>query len=163
MYFTNCKTVAEVKSEYRRLAKANHPDRGGDTRVMQDINAAYHNALANLNGETVRGTDGRDHVYRYERDIEQAIMDKIAELLALNMSGVEIELIGWWVWVHGDTRPVKELLKGAGCLWHSKRQMWYWRQVKSRYSNKGFDSLRAAYGSQRFKSDDDKGAALVAA
>ena len=28
-YFTNCKTLDELKAEYRRLAMANHPDRGG--------------------------------------------------------------------------------------------------------------------------------------
>lgn len=40
-YFTNCKTLDELKKEYRRLAMANHPDRGGDTAVMQAINAEY--------------------------------------------------------------------------------------------------------------------------
>lgn len=40
-YFTNCHTLDELKKEYRRLAMANHPDRGGDTAVMQAINAEY--------------------------------------------------------------------------------------------------------------------------
>ena len=39
-YFTHCKTLDELKAEYRRLAKQNHPDLGGSTEEMQRINAA---------------------------------------------------------------------------------------------------------------------------
>ena len=30
MYFESCKTLDDLKKEYRRLAMMNHPDRGGD-------------------------------------------------------------------------------------------------------------------------------------
>ena len=30
-YFTNVKTLDELKKEYRRLLMLHHPDRGGDT------------------------------------------------------------------------------------------------------------------------------------
>ena len=40
-YFENVKTLNDLKAEYRRLAMANHPDLGGSTAVMQEINAAY--------------------------------------------------------------------------------------------------------------------------
>ena len=40
-YFSGMSTVGQVKSEYRKLAKLNHPDLGGVTAVMQAINAAY--------------------------------------------------------------------------------------------------------------------------
>jgi len=36
-YFIGIRSLAELKKEYRRLAMQNHPDRGGDTKVMQDI------------------------------------------------------------------------------------------------------------------------------
>lgn len=36
-YFVNCKTLEELKREYRRLAVANHPDHGGDVAIMQQI------------------------------------------------------------------------------------------------------------------------------
>ena len=84
MYFTNLDTVGRVKTEYRKLAKLNHPDLGGVTAVMQAINAAYHAALAGLNGEVSMGTDGKEHTYRYNEVVEQEVMDKIAELLGLS-------------------------------------------------------------------------------
>ena len=40
-YFTTCTTLDELKKEYRRLAMANHPDRGGDESTMKAINAEY--------------------------------------------------------------------------------------------------------------------------
>jgi hypothetical protein len=156
MFFDRFTTVQAVKSEYRRLAKIHHPDVGGDTATMQRINAEYHARLASLNGQTVKGDDGKDHTYYYRRETEQAVMDKIAELLKLQMPSVTIELLGTWIWVHGDTRPVKELLKAAGCRWHAKRVMWYWRPqaYRTQYSGASFDTLRRIYGSQTFEPSD---------
>lgn len=34
-------TQDEIKKAYRKLASANHPDKGGDTKKFQDIQAAY--------------------------------------------------------------------------------------------------------------------------
>lgn len=40
-YFTNCKTLNELKAEYRRLVMIHHPDRGGDEEAMKAINNEY--------------------------------------------------------------------------------------------------------------------------
>ena len=40
-YFTNCRTLDELKKEFRRLCMIHHPDRGGDTATMAVINAEY--------------------------------------------------------------------------------------------------------------------------
>ena len=40
-YFANCKTLEDLKKEYRRLAMIHHPDVGGDTATMQAINAEF--------------------------------------------------------------------------------------------------------------------------
>lgn len=40
-YFTNCRTLDDLKKEYRRLAMKHHPDHGGDTATMQAINGEY--------------------------------------------------------------------------------------------------------------------------
>lgn len=47
-YFAGIKNLEELKREYKRLALANHPDRGGDTATMQAINADYDAAFARL-------------------------------------------------------------------------------------------------------------------
>jgi hypothetical protein len=160
-YFPNCKTVGEAKSLYRQLAKDNHPDLHGHgaTATMQAINDEYHKVLASLDGSTSLGSDGKDHTYHYNRDVEQAVMDKIAELLSLKLEGVEIELVGTWIWVSGDTKPVKDKLgkNGAGMIWHSRRNRWYWHGPTYRRSynkNASFADLRRMYGSRTFEQDD---------
>ena len=40
-YFNNCRTLDDLKKEFRRLCMIHHPDRGGDTATMAAINAEY--------------------------------------------------------------------------------------------------------------------------
>lgn len=40
-HFSNINSLQELKKQYRELAMANHPDRGGDTATMQAINEEY--------------------------------------------------------------------------------------------------------------------------
>ena len=47
-FFENCRTLDELKSEYRRLARIHHPDVGGDVATMQEINRQYEAAFNRL-------------------------------------------------------------------------------------------------------------------
>lgn len=40
-HFQNIQSFDDLKTQYRNLAKANHPDMGGDIVAMQEINAEY--------------------------------------------------------------------------------------------------------------------------
>jgi len=44
-YFTSIKDIDKLKNEYRRLAKENHPDIGGDSEIMKEINAEFDMAF----------------------------------------------------------------------------------------------------------------------
>lgn len=152
-YFASCKTVAEVKKLYRELAMQHHPDRGGDTATMQEVNRQYQQALKACDGQTTMGDDRREHTYCYNVQMEQAIIDFIDQLIRSDalVDGVDAYLIGTWVWIMGKTKPVKETLKGIGCKWHAKRECWFWHaeEARSWYSNKGLDSLAYQYGASK--------------
>lgn len=154
-YFKGCVTVAEIKKLYRQLAMQHHPDRGGDTATMQEINRQYQAALKFCDGQVSKGDDDRDHTYNYDAEKEQAIIDFIDRLIRSGIlsRGVEAYLIGTWVWIMGNTKPVKDILgkNGLGCQWHSKRECWYWTPDERRhfYSKKGLNSLAAQYGASR--------------
>jgi hypothetical protein len=158
--FTQCQDVYEIKSEYRRLAKLHHPDLGGDTATMQRVNELYQNALALAHGQIRVGTDGKEHTYKYNQAWEQAIMDKVLEVLGLGLDNLVVEIIGVWVWVSGSTRAQKDLLNrnGVGLRWHGKRQMWYWKPYAGRthYSKRTTDDLRRMYGSRKFNESDSQ-------
>ena len=159
-FFTDCKTVEEIKIRYRALARQHHPDLGGNEETMKAVNNAYESALKGCDGQTSQGTDGKPHTYRYNQEREKEIMDAIQSLLGLKMSDVNIDLIGLWVWVTGDTKPHKDELKKLGCRWHSKRGCWYWKPegLGGGWRSSGsLDDLASKYGCERFKEEPQQG------
>lgn len=137
-FFGNCATLDALKAEYKRLAKQYHPDMGGDTATMQAINAQYEAAFNRMSGNATNGTT-------------ETAVDFINIISALmKIKGIVCEQCGSWLWISGDTKPVKEQLKAAGCRWASKKKMWYWKPAGSysRGSNASMDYIRAKYGSR---------------
>ena len=155
-WFEGCETVNDVRAIYRKQAMRWHPDRGGDNEMMKLLNLAYEQALKNRHGETSTDNEGREHTYYYNADLERELMAKVAELLKIK--GIVVDLVGVWLWITGDTKPVKEELKALGLLFHSGRVAWYWRKqgYRSTYNKRAsLDDLRDAYGSRRFESQGE--------
>jgi len=140
----------------------NHPDRGGDTETMKAINVEYHKVLQSFDGFKSKGFDDREHTYHYSREGEQLIMNKIHELIAIGMINVEIQLIGSWIWITGNTKPYKAQLgkNGAKCKWHNKRTAWYWHKpskARTKYAKHAdLDDIAATYGATSFESRQNK-------
>jgi hypothetical protein len=147
-YFNNCRTIDEVKAMYKQLAKENHPDCGGDTATMQAINSEYAFACAKiLRGENLSTEDAEEQIRlseEYRKVIESII----------NLPGIIIELVANWIWVTGNTYPVKKQLKDAGLYFASKKLAWYYRgeEFKTTGSKKSLDEIRAKYGSETVRS-----------
>lgn len=149
-------SVEEARAFYRALALRFHPDRGGDTAVMAEINLQYEAFLKRMDGQVSKSADGKSHVYRYRSDREKAILAIIDQLLHLRLPDVDILLIGWYVWVLGLTPQHAPVLDGLGLLWHDKRHCWYFRPAdlpRAIYSGVGLGLLAQVYGYQHFVSD----------
>ena len=139
-YFSNCQTLQEAKELYRTLAIKNHPDKGGDTATMQEINAEFAYCCKN----ELFGSNSNFNSY-YNVEQFQDVINKIAHL-----DNIIIEVCGLWLWVSGDTRKHKETLKAAGCRWASKKMLWYWRPEQQNFKRtKSLDmfQIRLKYGS----------------
>lgn len=145
IYFKDCKTIEEVKATYKKLAKQNHPDCGGDTETMQKINTEYAYACAHiLKGEDLTAEEINEQINlseEYRKVIEQII----------NLAGVLIEVVGNWIWVTGNTFPVKKQLKEAGLFFAPKKVAWYYRaeEYKTKGGKKTLDEIREKYGSEK--------------
>ena len=158
-WFSNCNTVGEIKSLFRELAFVHHPDRGGTNEAMRDIIDEYKLALLKLDGQQNVGVDGKIHTYYYNKEIEEEIINMVDKIIAKKLNGVNVEIVGTWIWVDGKTKPVKSALKDLGLIWHSKRSKWYWRikaGYQRKYSGLDFNTLRASYGSKIVDVDDAK-------
>ena len=154
-YFTGCKTLDQLKREYKRLAKIHHPDCGGDDATMSAINAEFDELSKRLPRETAAG-----ETYQ-PREEEREAPEKFREAVAatLNMDGVTVELCGAWLWVTGNTYPHRERLKGAGYRFSKNKVAWYWHDEnsishsKKRYS---LDEIRLMHGSETIKTQGSK-------
>ncbi len=92
-YFINCKSLDEVKKLYKNLALQHHPDRpGGNTEVMQRINAEYKSIIDNpVFKFTEQSTQDKEDYFKFPDIINQIIHFDIT-----------IEICGSWIWLSGN-------------------------------------------------------------
>lgn len=154
-YFYNCKTAEECKRLYYKLAKQYHADNGGDDSIMARINAEYREAWERLKdvhmntktGETYQNTGSKRTSETPEEFID--IVSKLAQL------GLEIELIGTWLWLSGNTYPHRDTLKLYGCRWSKSKKRWYWTTDPYTKTRKTYsmNDIRFRYGSEMLNTD----------
>ena len=133
---------AIVKAAYRKACSTYHPDRNpAGLEMMKMVNQAY-DALKDKSGVEVVGDVD---ISSYGEDIFNAL-SKIINL------GLDIEVCGAWVWLHGDTRPHKDVIKEAGFMWAPKKKLWYYRPADYKSRGRGkfsMDEIREKHGSEK--------------
>ena len=152
-WFNECFTIEEVKATYKKLAKQHHPDLGGDTATMQEINKEYAFASA----KAIKGANLSEEETENEILSSEAYRKAIEHIIYLD--GITIELVCYWLWVTGSTYPVRATLKDAGFLFAPKKTAWYYRTAEykvSRSSGKSLDEIRDKYGSEVLNEDKSK-------
>lgn len=141
-YFAGITTLKVLKMKYRELCKLNHPDLGGNTAIMQAINAAYEKALKYVHDD--KGVPLTEDGINIEKDL----MDIVNKIIALN--GLIIEVTGRWIWVTGNTYQYRQYLKDLKFFWAHKKSAWYWRPADAIVKNRHpltLDAIRSKYGS----------------
>ena len=154
-YCKNCKTAEELKKEYRRLAKELHPDLGGDTeefKVMQNEFEKMWERLKNVH----KNSEGETYTKESTETAEEFI--HIIEVLT-PLKDILVEICGSWVWVSGNTKEHKEILKELKFKYAHKKQAWYYHTEP--YKKKGkreltLDEIRDMFGSQSYQKKPEK-------
>ena len=137
-YFIGVETIEELKKKYKELAKKHHPDLGGNKEKFQEINNEYDKLLENLKSNKKANTKDNDN-----------FKDIINELIKYNE--LTIEIIGSWLWVSGNTYPLRDSIKKLGMLWSKGRKKWYYTNDNVDYKNthykkKTYEQLKNDYG-----------------
>jgi hypothetical protein len=145
-WFKDIRTLDELRTMYRKLALLHHPDKGGSTSDMQEINNEYDILSRRLINGNVTFSEGRK---KWEHFMSEEIKAKLNEIIFLEE--VQIEIIGSWIWITGNTKAVKEELKLRGFKFSPNKTAWYWQSGNYRKMNgKQFtmDEIRAMWGSE---------------
>ena len=152
-YFSNVKTLEELRRQYKELLKKYHPDNpDGSKEVTQAINAEYDELFKEIKDRhDEEQTDGSrtaydDMKYSYEED------ERLREVLQkiISFVGINIEIIGAWIWVDGNTYSYKKELKDMGFKWANEKKKWYYHTEafrKRSHKKLSIDDIRNYYGS----------------
>ena len=164
-YFKNITTLEELRKQYRDLLKRHHPDNGGDVSDMQEINAEYdrlfkvlkdrHESKTTDSKENNAKTEFNNMKYDFSEDA------KLREALqqVITFEGINIEIVGCWIWVDGNTYGYKDTLKGIGFKWAREKKKWYFHTETFRKKSRkklSMDDIRSYYGSTEVEPDGTK-------
>jgi len=167
-YFSHPSTLEELKEQYRRLAMENHPDHGGSTEAMQRINAEYREWFEVLK-DTHRNKDGETYHTESAKSENPEAPEEFIEIIdhLLRYDGITVEMCGSWLWVSGDTRPVKDELKAMGFRFSGDKCAWYYHRGAYRKhgrNTKTLDEIRSMYENTTFtRGEQRRGGEVVPA
>jgi curved DNA-binding protein CbpA len=153
MFFRDCATVDQVKTRYRDLARKHHPDLGGDTATMQQINAEYEIAMK-------RAIAGDPDSYRAEQ--ATAGFEPLREAIEFAVTlpdSVDVIVRGFWLWLEGDTFNNRDQIKafvssrGKRFKFAPKKRAWFFAAVPSTNRGREFsmDEIEFKYGREEIK------------
>lgn len=150
---TIIKDLDALKKQYFKLAKKYHPDAGGTTMQFQQLQNEYEKLLKSL----LSGSNFTDEQKQNEIQLDDAMRTIINSLV--NIDNINIELIGKWLWISGNTYPIYTTLKSVGLQFIRKggEPFWVYKGVESK-SRGGtpIDEIRAKYGSHKITTPKTK-------
>ena len=84
--------------------------------------------------------------------------EKLREMLnkIIHFNSIDIELVGAWIWLSGNTYSCKKELKELGFKWAKQKKMWYWHSEAFRKISRrtlSMDEIRNYCGSTRVERD----------
>ncbi len=144
-YFKSIKDLSGLRKLYYQLALKNHPDKGGDNKIMQEINAEYEQYSKLL----INGNSDFSNLRKvYETEVSEELQIKINEVI--HFDHINVEVIGGWIWISGNTYPLKEKLKELAFKFSRNKAVWYWHSsnyIKMSGKQHSMEAIRALWGS----------------
>lgn len=156
-WFKDCTNIEDAKELYKKLCREYHPDlnESDTTETMKSINAEFEKvfkALQNKHRADNTDTTADSRENGAETTETPAEFMTIINTL-IGCEGLTIELVGRWIWLTGNTYQYKDIIKGLGFRYASRKKAWYWHSpedaCKSR-KNLSLDEIKNKYGCQNF-------------
>lgn len=156
-WFKDCTNIEEAKELYKKLCREYHPDlnENDTTETMKSINNEFETIFKTLKNKhradnTDTTADSRENGAE-TTETPAEFMEIINGLI--HCEGITIELIGRWVWVSGNTYQYKDIIKGLGFRYASRKKAWYWHTAEDACRSRkalSLDEIKNKYGCQNF-------------
>lgn len=163
-YFKNVNTLEKLRKQYKELLKQYHPDNpNGSTEATQAINAEYDKLfkqLKNKHESKQTSTDGAKadfNANKYDFEADEKLREVLQKII--NFANINIEIVGCWLWVDGNTYEYKNTLKALGFKWAREKKKWYFHSEVFRKRSKrklSMDDIRNLYGSTEVQTEERK-------
>lgn len=160
-YFNNVETLEELRKQYKELLKKYHPDNpNGSTEATQEVNAEYDTLFKTLKDRHEHNTsDNKTDYSNMKYDFSED--EKLREVLQhiVTMENINIEIVGCWIWVDGNTYEHKDSLKALGFKWAKEKKKWYFHTEAFRKRSKkklSMNDIRNYYGSTEVQTEEVK-------
>ena len=152
-FFKDVKSIEDLKAQYKKLAFKHHPDRGGKTADMQQVNNEYDELLKRV--KNVHSTaSGKTYTKAEERaDVPDNFREIINAIISFNC---KIELCGSWLWVFNGFN-YKDKLKELGFFYCSGKKAWAWTDNPSNNKYRlSLEEIRRLHGSEIIKEEEQQ-------
>lgn len=143
------KTLAELKANYKTWCLQLHPDLNPDkdtTAEMQELNNAYEAQFKILKDRELKKDKKEREKFSYS-EVPEDLINIINTLI--KFKGVQIDIVGNWLWLSGNTYPVREEVKNLKFHWSKAKKKWFWNgsdTVKRPFSKMTYQDITEKYG-----------------
>lgn len=165
-YFKDVETLEQLRKQYRDLLKKYHPDNAhGSTEATQEINSEYDKLFRILKDKhdhmNAGSKDGKSKAdfdsMKYDFSEDSKLREVLQKIIIFD--DINIEIVGCWIWVDGNTYAYKAILKEFGFKWAGEKKKWYFHTEAFRKRSKkklSMDDIRNYYGSTEVETDRGK-------
>lgn len=152
-------TLDEGAKMYRELASKHHPDHGGNTSDMQEINNEWDELKPTLPRFCTKQAQQGRQQYQQQQDANsaaKAAQDAEAAKMAAELAkcpGLQFDVVGSWIWADTDYRYTAELDR-LGFRWSRNRSKYYWHpegDSSRRNRRASYEEIYQKYSGQSYQ------------
>lgn len=166
------KCIEDLKKVYFTLAQRLHPDHdGGSEEEFKILNSEYqalhpkfkdiHRSMYSKEETEAKGRKWEEF-YTAKTPCSECADEFINIVTALlRFNDMTVELCGRWLYIRGNTKEHREMLKGIGCKYAPKKSpdCWTWHYAEDSAPRKkrrhwSMSKIRDVYGSETYFNDE---------
>lgn len=162
-YFKNVESLEELRKQYKTLLKKYHPDCGGSEEITKEIIAEYERLFAELEKgdkyDRTNADETKAHNTKYNTTVDAELRAAVERII--RFEGLKIEIVGYWVYVTGNTYSYKDVFPTLKYWYAPGKKCWYWGGSDDYKPTKGYRGHsmkrnRAKYGSEIVETEEQQ-------